>query len=81
MSQSAGPRVYLVAAVAANGIIGAGGKLPWHIPEDLQHFKRLTLGHPVVMGRRTWESLKGPFPSAKISSSPGQRDMRRRAPR
>jgi dihydrofolate reductase len=52
----------LVAAVAANGIIGAGGKLPWHIPEDLQHFKRLTLGHPVVMGRRTWESLKAPLP-------------------
>ena len=62
MSQSAGPRVYLVAAVAANGIIGAGGKLPWHIPEDLQHFKRLTLDHPVVMGRRTWESLKAPLP-------------------
>jgi dihydrofolate reductase len=62
MSQSAGPRVYLVAAVAANGIIGAGGKLPWHIPEELQHFKRLTLGHPVIMGRRTWESLKAPLP-------------------
>lgn len=61
MSQSAGPRVYLVAAVAANGIIGAGGKLPWHIPEELQHFKRLTLGHPVIMGRKTWESLKGPL--------------------
>jgi dihydrofolate reductase len=56
------PRVYLVAAVAANGIIGANGKLPWHIPEELKHFKRLTLGHPVIMGRRTWESLKGPLP-------------------
>ena len=56
------PRVYLVAAVAANGIIGANGKLPWHIPEELQHFKKLTLGHPVIMGRRTWESLKGPLP-------------------
>ena len=61
MSQSAGPRVYLVAAVAANGIIGRDGKLPWHIPEELKHFKRLTLGHPVIMGRRTWESLKGPL--------------------
>ena len=61
MSQSSGPRVYLVAAVAANGIIGAAGKLPWHIPEELKHFKRLTLGHPVIMGRRTWESLKGPL--------------------
>jgi dihydrofolate reductase len=48
--------------VAANGIIGAGGKLPWHIPEELQHFKKLTLGHPIIMGRRTWESLKGPLP-------------------
>lgn len=62
MSQSAGPRVYLVAAVAANGIIGANGRLPWHIPGELKHFKRLTLGHPVIMGRRTWESLKGPLP-------------------
>jgi dihydrofolate reductase len=66
MSQSSGadsgPRVYLVAAVAANGIIGAGGKLPWHIPEELKHFKKLTLGHPIIMGRRTWESLNGPLP-------------------
>ena len=62
MSQSAAPRVYLVAAVASNGIIGARGKLPWHIPEELQHFKRLTLGHPVIMGRRTWESLKRALP-------------------
>ena len=61
MSQSAGPRVYLVAAVASNGIIGANGALPWHLPEDLKHFKRLTLGHPVIMGRRTWESLKAPL--------------------
>jgi dihydrofolate reductase len=62
MSQSPGPRVYLVAAVAANGIIGVNGKLPWHIPEELKHFKKLTLGHPIIMGRRTWESLKGPLP-------------------
>jgi dihydrofolate reductase len=55
-------RVYLVAAVAANGIIGANGKLPWHLPEDLKHFKRLTLGQPVIMGRRTWESLPGALP-------------------
>lgn len=56
-------RISLVAAVAANGIIGAKGQLPWHLPEDLQHFKRVTLGHPVIMGRKTWESLKGPLPS------------------
>jgi len=56
-AESAGPRVYLVAAVAANGVIGANGKLPWHLPEDLKHFKALTLGHPLIMGRKTWESL------------------------
>lgn len=55
-------RVYLVAAVAANGIIGRNGKLPWHLPEDLKHFKRVTMGHPVIMGRKTWESLKGALP-------------------
>ena len=62
MSHNSGPRVYLVAAVAANGIIGAKGQLPWHLPEDLKHFKRLTLGHPVIMGRRSWESLRKPLP-------------------
>jgi dihydrofolate reductase len=56
------PRVYLVAALARNGVIGAHGRLPWHLPEDLQHFKKLTLGHPVIMGRRTWESLGRPLP-------------------
>src|SRR5947209_11437944 len=57
MSHNAEPRIYLVAAVAANGSIGANGQLPWHLPEDLTHFKQLTVGHPVIMGRRTWESL------------------------
>jgi len=74
MSQKSGPRVYLVAAVAANGIIGARGKLPWHIPEELKHFKKLTLGHPVIMGRRTWESLKGPLPQREnivVTRTPG----------
>ena len=56
------PRVYLVAAVAANRVIGVRGKLPWRLPEDLRHFKRLTLGHPVIMGRRTWESIGRPLP-------------------
>ena len=50
-------RVYIVAAVASNGIIGVQGRLPWRLAEDLRHFKKLTLGHPVIMGRRTWESL------------------------
>ena len=60
MSHNPGPKIYLVAAVASNGVIGVDGQLPWHLPEDLKHFKRLTMGHPVIMGRRTWESLKNP---------------------
>jgi len=67
-------RVYLVAALARNGVIGARGKLPWHLPEDLRHFKKLTLGHPVIMGRRTWESLGKPLPGREnivISRKPG----------
>lgn len=51
------PLVSLVAAAAANGVIGRDNRMPWHLPEDLAHFKRLTLGHPVVMGRKTYESI------------------------
>src|SRR3954471_6012662 len=58
----ASPKIYLVAAVASNGVIGVNGQLPWRLPEDLKHFKRLTLGHPVIMGRRTWESLPAALP-------------------
>ncbi len=74
MPQLPGPRIYLVAAVAANGIIGVNGQLPWRLPEDLQHFKRLMMGHPILMGRKTWESLKGPLPGRDnivISRQPG----------
>lgn len=53
--------IHLIYAQAANGVIGRGNTLPWHLPEDLAHFKRLTRGHPVVMGRRTWESLPPRF--------------------
>lgn len=70
----AAPRVYLVAAVAANGVIGANGRLPWHLPEDLRHFKSLTLGHPVIMGRRTWESLGRALPGREnivVTRAPG----------
>lgn len=47
----------LVAAVARNGVIGRDGTIPWRLPEDMRRFRALTMGHPVVMGRRTWESL------------------------
>lgn len=47
----------LILARARNGVIGRDGALPWHLPEDLKRFKALTLGHPVVMGRKTWDSI------------------------
>ena len=56
------PNLSLIAAVADNGVIGRGNRLPWHLPADLAHFKRLTLGKPILMGRRTWESLPGLLP-------------------
>lgn len=70
-------RLHLVAAVAANGVIGRGGQLHWHLPDDLRHFKSLTMGHPVIMGRRTFESVGRPLPgrrsivvSATLADSP-----------
>lgn len=51
------PTIHLIAAVASNGVIGAAQEMPWHIPEDLRHFKQLTTGHTVIMGRRTYESI------------------------
>lgn len=56
------PRLTLIAAVAGNGVIGKNNALPWHLPEDLKHFKAVTYGHPIVMGRKTWESLGRPLP-------------------
>ena len=55
------PRLHLIYARAANGVIGVNGTLPWHLPEDLAHFKRTTLGCPVIMGRKTWDSLPPKF--------------------
>lgn len=54
-------RLVFVAAVSSNNIIGMGGTLPWRIKADLRRFRALTLGKPVVMGHRTWDSLKGPL--------------------
>ncbi|MGW9630376.1 dihydrofolate reductase [Agromyces sp. NPDC055520] len=62
---AAGPaprtRIGLIWAEAHSGVIGAGGVMPWHVPEDLAHFKAVTLGAPVVMGRKTWDSLPERF--------------------
>lgn len=54
-------KLHLIYARAANGVIGKDGVMPWHLPEDLAHFKRTTLGHPVIMGRKTWQSLPARF--------------------
>lgn len=53
--------ISIIIAISKNNCIGKDGKLPWHIPEDMQHFKQLTLGKVVVMGRKTWESLPEKF--------------------
>jgi dihydrofolate reductase len=59
------PQLCLLAALASNGVIGAAGRLPWHVPADLKRFKALTLGHPVIMGRRTWASIGKALPGRR----------------
>jgi dihydrofolate reductase len=61
MTQPHSPRLHLIYARAANGVIGNNNTLPWHLPEDLAHFKRTTMGCPVIMGRKTWDSLPPKF--------------------
>ena len=56
------PRLSLIVAVARNGVIGKDNRLPWRIPEDLKRFRALTMGHHIIMGRRTWESIGRPLP-------------------
>lgn len=56
------PILRLVVAYAQNRCIGKDNQLPWHLPKDLAHFKALTLGHPIIMGRHTWESIGRPLP-------------------
>jgi dihydrofolate reductase len=59
------PRITLVVARARNGVIGRDGKLPWHLPADLKHFKALTMGSAMVMGRKTFDSLPGLLPGRR----------------
>lgn len=63
-------RIGLVWAQARGGVIGHGGVMPWHLPEDLAHFKRTTLSYPVVMGRKTWDSIP-----ARFRPLPGRRNV------
>jgi len=68
------PRISLIAAMAGNRVIGVGNALPWRLPADLRRFKRLTLGHHILMGRKTWESLPGKLPGRThvvVTRTPG----------
>ena len=67
-------RIALMVAVAANGVIGRDNALPWHLPDDLQYFRRTTMGKPVVMGRKTYESIGRPLPGRSnivVTATPG----------
>lgn len=63
-------RISIVAAIARGGVIGRDNAIPWRVPEDARHFRALTMGHPVVMGRRTWDSLP-----ARYRPLPGRRNV------
>ena len=70
------PRISIIAAIAENRVIGRRNRLPWHLPADLARFKQLTLDKPILMGRRTWESLPGQLPRRRhpvVTRSPGFR--------
>jgi len=71
-----GAEVVLIAAVAANRVIARDGRLPWHLPADLARFRALTMGHHMIIGRRTWESLEEPLDGRTVvvlSRNPGFR--------
>ena len=66
-------KLALIAAVGGNNVIGKGGKIPWHLSADLRRFKELTMGHPIIMGRKTFESIGKPLPGRRnivISGAP-----------
>ncbi len=66
--------ISMIAAVAENGVIGAANQLPWHVPEDLAYFKQVTMGKPIIMGRKTFDSVERPLPGRQnivITRRPG----------
>lgn len=74
MASERRPRVTLIAARARNGVIGKNNAMPWKIPGEQAYFKRVTMGHPIVMGRRTWESIGRPLPGRRnivVTRDPG----------
>jgi dihydrofolate reductase len=69
-------RVTLLAAIGRNLVIGRDGAMPWHLPADLKHFKATTMGHPMVMGRKTFESIGRPLPGRRTIVVTRQPDWR-----
>jgi dihydrofolate reductase len=67
--------ISLIAAMAENRVIGANNALPWHLPDDLRHFKQLTRGHAVIMGRRNYQSIGRPLPERRNIVVTNQRDF------
>ncbi len=65
LPRAASPPIALVVALADNGVIGRGGRLPWHLPDDLKHFRAVTWGKPLLMGRRTFESIGRALPGRR----------------
>jgi len=59
------PELFLILARAENGVIGRDGGMPWHLPADLRHFKALTMGKPMIMGRKTFDSFPSPLPGRR----------------
>ena len=69
-----GKPLSMVVAIGDNGAIGKDGKVPWRIPEDLKHFKNVTMGHAIIMGRKTWDEVGRPLPGRRnlvVSRQPG----------
>ncbi|MCC7484367.1 MAG: dihydrofolate reductase [Burkholderiales bacterium] len=70
------PRLSVIAAVSRNGVIGANGAIPWHLPDELKLFRSITMGHHIIMGRKTWESIGRLLPGRStviVSRQPGYR--------
>lgn len=70
-------RLSIIVAMAQGGVIGRGGTLPWHISADLRRFKRITMGHPIVMGRKTYDSIGRPLPGRTSIVISRQSDYKR----
>lgn len=64
-ARAAGARLAMVVAIGDDGAIGKDGKVPWRIPEDLKHFKNVTMGHAIIMGRKTWDEVGKPLPGRR----------------